>query len=67
MTTRSVQPSRYPANNPKSEPMTAPTKTEMKPAAREIRVPAMIRLKMSRPSASTPNQCLADGPAFSAS
>lgn len=45
----------------------APTITEKKPAASEIRVPARMRLKMSRPSESTPNQCAADGPAFSAS
>ena len=48
-------------------PIAAPMATDRKPAESEIRVPDKIRLKMSRPNESTPNQCAADGPAFSAS
>ncbi len=47
--------------------MTAPTATETKPAVSEMRAPIRMRLKMSRPSGSTPNQCLADGGELSVS
>ncbi|CFN72718.1 Uncharacterised protein [Bordetella pertussis] len=37
-------------------PTTAPMATDRKPAASEIRAPMTMRLKMSRPSESTPSQ-----------
>ena len=52
---------------PSIVPMTAPIATETKPAASEMRAPIRMRLKMSRPSASTPNQCCHDGRALSLS
>src|SRR6218665_1161438 len=45
--------------------MMPPTSTDKKPAASEMRVPARMRLKMSRPSRSTPDQSEAGGPQFS--
>ncbi len=45
----------------------APIATDKKPAASEIRAPTSTRLKISRPSESTPNQCSIDGPSFSRS
>src|SRR6218665_720209 len=47
--------------------MMPPTSTDKKPAASEMRVPARMRLKMSRPSGSAPNQGVAEGPLFSLS
>jgi hypothetical protein len=47
--------------------MKPPTSTDRKPAISEMRAPARMRLKMSRPSGSTPNQCVAEGPLFSMS
>src|SRR6218665_561150 len=47
--------------------MMPPASTDKKPAASEMRVPARMRLKMSRPRGSTPNQCVAEGPLFSMS
>ena len=67
MTTRSHQPSKYPEVRPSSVPTTAPTSTEEKPAVSEMRAPARMRLKMSRPRESTPNQCWSEGPAFNIS
>src|SRR5882762_4692268 len=47
------------------EPRTVPTSDEIdtttRPTSREMRAPASTREKMSRPSSSSPNQCVADG------
>ena len=39
----------------------APMKTDRKPAASEMRAPITMRLKMSRPSESTPSQWVSEG------
>src|SRR6185295_15955880 len=48
------------------DPRTVPTSDEIdtttRPTSREMRAPASTREKMSRPSSSSPNQCVAEGP-----
>jgi len=50
-----------PASRPIRPPPTSPTETEMNPTISAIRVPAMMRASMSRPSWSVPSHAAADG------
>jgi hypothetical protein len=61
--TSSTRPPKYPATEPSVVPTTADTSTTVSPTANEIRAPATMRDRMSRPSSSRPKRCVALGPA----
>jgi hypothetical protein len=58
---RSHQPPKKPAASPSGMPMTKDSATAETAMPRSSRVATTTREKMSRPSASVPNQCAAEG------
>ncbi|CSC38129.1 Uncharacterised protein [Vibrio cholerae] len=61
--TRSVRPPIKPEAAPYKVPISTATNAPMMPTISEIRPPTSVRTKRSRPRASVPNQCSAEGPA----
>src|SRR5215471_7607413 len=57
----STAPPKKPALRPITIPIVAPMPTATTPTVSEIRDPQMMRLRMSRPKASVPNQCKSPG------
>ena len=61
MITSSTHPRRAAASSPSEAPNSRPMPTAMTPTTIELRAPTSSSETMSRPSASVPSQCAADG------
>src|SRR5579884_2205960 len=61
MMTSSIHPPQYPAISPRPTPTVIAIASTSTPTAREMRAPAMTRLRRSRPRSSVPKGCAADG------
>ena len=61
VTAASHQPPKKPAASPKGSPTTKDRPTAATAMPRSSRVATTVREKMSRPTASVPNQCAAEG------